>query len=78
MGTGVRAERHLSLDQSMIMGALVNVLLGGILHDWFGTSAVEEALRPVIAQERFGAGGLTAPRCGVVAPLSRRGPAGRS
>ncbi|GAA1329898.1 hypothetical protein GCM10009592_19780 [Brachybacterium rhamnosum] len=55
--TGVRAERHLSLDQSMIMGALGNVLLGGILHDWFGTPAVEEALRPVIAQERFGAAG---------------------
>ena len=53
VGTGVRAERHLSLDQSMIMGALGNVLLGGVLHDWFATTAVEEALRPVISQERF-------------------------
>ncbi|MEE1618357.1 glucoamylase family protein [Brachybacterium sp. J153] len=55
-GTGVRAERHLSLDQSMIMGALGNVLLDGALHRWFATSEVEQSLRPVIGQERFAAG----------------------
>lgn len=57
VGTGVRAERHLSLDQSMIMGALGNVLLEGRMHDWFATDEVAAALRPVIAQEVFGAHG---------------------
>lgn len=52
----MRAERHLSLDQSMIMGALGNVLLDGALHRWFATSEVEQSLRPVIGQERFAAG----------------------
>lgn len=57
VGSGVIARRHLSLDQAMIMGALGNVLLDGTLHDWFGSEAVEEALRPVIGQEVFGADG---------------------
>jgi hypothetical protein len=53
VGTGVRAERHLSLDQSMIMGALGNVLLDGQLRSWFATDEAEAALRPVLAQEEF-------------------------
>ncbi|WP_062947810.1 glucoamylase family protein [Brachybacterium sp. sponge] len=55
--TGVRAERHLSLDQSMVMGALGNVLLDGRLHEWFATDEIEAALRPVLAQEVFRAHG---------------------
>ena len=55
--SGVRAKRHLSLDQSMIMGALGNVLLDGRLHEWFATDEVEAALRPVLAQEVFRAHG---------------------
>ncbi len=57
VATGVRAERHLSLDQSMILGALGNVLLDGRLHEWFATDEVEAALRPVLAQEVFRAHG---------------------
>ena len=57
VGIGVRAERHLSLDQSMIMGALGNVLLDGQLRDWFATDEIEAALRPVLAQEEFRAHG---------------------
>jgi hypothetical protein len=55
--SGVVARRHLSLDQSMIMGALGNVLLDGRLHEWFATDEVEAALRPVLAQEVFRAHG---------------------
>lgn len=56
VGSGVIARRHLSLDQSMVLGALGNVLLDGQLHEWFATDEVEAALRPVIAQEVFGTG----------------------
>lgn len=54
--SGQLARRHLSLDQSMIMGALGNILLGGRLREWFATDDVETVLRPVIEQEVFGAG----------------------
>lgn len=54
--SGVRAERHLSLDQAMIMGALGNVLAGDVLRRAFSTPEVEQALRPVIEMEDFGAG----------------------
>lgn len=57
VGSGVIARRHLSLDQSMILGALGNVLLGGVLHEWFATDEVTARLRPVIAQEVFRAHG---------------------
>ena len=53
--SGTLARRHLSLDQSMIMGAVGNVALGGRLRSYFATSAVETALRPVISIEEFGA-----------------------
>lgn len=54
--SGVRAERHLSLDQAMIMGALGNVLCRDLLRKAFSTRKVTRALRPVIALEEFGAG----------------------
>lgn len=57
VGSGVIARRHLSLDQSMILGALGNVLLDGRLHEWFATDEVTSRLRPVIAQEVFRAHG---------------------
>ncbi|WP_114854652.1 glucoamylase family protein [Brachybacterium sp. YJGR34] len=55
--SGVIARRHLSLDQSMVLGALGNVLLDGQLQEWFATDEVTERLRPVLAQEVFHAHG---------------------
>lgn len=53
--SGQVAERYLSLDQSMIMGALGNVLADGVLQRAFIRGGVERKLRPVIAPEEFGA-----------------------
>lgn len=55
--SGVIATRHLSLDQSMVLGALGNVLLDEQIHEWFGTDEVAASLRPLIAQETFRAHG---------------------
>ncbi|MDN6303586.1 MAG: cellobiose phosphorylase, partial [Brachybacterium sp.] len=57
VGSGAIASRHLSLDQSMILGALGNVLLDEQLHEWFATDEVAAQLRPVIEQEVFRAHG---------------------
>ena len=54
--SNTQAERYLSLDQGMVLGALGNVLGGGVLHDSFGTRHVEKILRPLIGQEEFSAG----------------------
>ncbi len=53
VGSGTVAKRHLSLDQSMCLGALGHVMLSGRLHKYFATPAVESALRPVLALEEF-------------------------
>ena len=53
---GGSPERHLSLDQGMVMGALGNVLGRDVLHESFGTRQVEKVLRPLIGQEEFSAG----------------------
>ncbi len=50
------AQRYLSLDQAMIMGAVGNVLGGDVVRRAFATRTVERRLRPVLAMERFGAG----------------------
>nr|WP_146925749.1 glucoamylase family protein [Cellulomonas xylanilytica] len=54
--SNTHADRYLSLDQGMVLGALGNVLGGGVLHDSFGTRQVEKVLRPLIGQEEFSAG----------------------
>jgi hypothetical protein len=54
--SGTRAERHLSLDQAMIMGAVGNVLERDVLRRAFGTRRAESALRPLLHREVFGAG----------------------
>ena len=56
VGSGTVAERYLSLDQAMIMGALGNVLGNDVLQRAFSTRRVEAALRPIIAMEKFGSG----------------------
>ncbi|ANS79162.1 hypothetical protein SGUI_1766 [Serinicoccus hydrothermalis] len=53
--SGQVAQRYLSLDQAMIMGALGDVLGHGMLQRYFVRGEVEERLRPVIAPEQFGA-----------------------
>ena len=50
------AERYLSLDQAMVMGAVGNVAAGDVLRRAFSTSKVEQALRPIISMEEFGSG----------------------
>ncbi|WP_347040945.1 glucoamylase family protein [Brachybacterium nesterenkovii] len=55
--SGQIARRHLSLDQSMIMGALGNILRGDRVRTWFGDAEARAALEPVIGQEEFGARG---------------------
>lgn len=54
--SGTIARRYLSLDQAMVMGALGNVLGKDVLRRAFSTKRVENALRPVIGIEEFGAG----------------------
>ncbi len=61
VGSGRVAERYLSLDQAMIMGALGNVLDRsrsgtGIVQRAFGQGAIERGIRPLIGMERFSAG----------------------
>ncbi|GAA2740451.1 hypothetical protein GCM10009868_02710 [Terrabacter aerolatus] len=51
--TGRHAGRHLSLDQSMVLGALANVLADDCLRRWFATPDVEAVLRPVVASRRM-------------------------
>jgi hypothetical protein len=51
--SGKIAEWHLSLDQSMIMGAIGNVVTRNGLRRYFATRSVESALRPVISPERL-------------------------
>ena len=51
--TGRHAGRHLSLDQSMVLGALAYVLADDCLRRWFCTPEVEAELRPVVAVRRM-------------------------
>ena len=56
VGSGQIAQRYLSLDQAMIMGVLGNVLAGDLVRRAFSRGVVERTIRPLIGQERFGAG----------------------
>ncbi|GAB3064656.1 hypothetical protein GCM10027053_29550 [Intrasporangium mesophilum] len=53
--SGTVARRYLSLDQSMIMGVLGNVLGDNVIRRAFSTPAVEAKIRPVIGIEEFSA-----------------------
>lgn len=52
--TGKAAERYLSLDQSMIMGAILNAVQHDRLKGYFVDRTLEQRVRPVIAAEVFG------------------------
>ena len=56
VGSGQIAQRYLSLDQAMIMGVLGTVLAGDLVRRAFSRGVVERTIRPLIGQERFGAG----------------------
>lgn len=51
--SGKISRWHLSLDQSMVMGAIGNVVTRDGLRRYFATPSVESALRPVISPEQF-------------------------
>lgn len=53
--SGVVAQRHLSLDQSMIVAAIGNYLGDGMLRDYVVDPLMEQRLRPVLAVEVFSA-----------------------
>ncbi len=52
--SGTIADRYLSLDQSMIMGAIGNELLDDRLKDYFVDDAFEQAVRPLVEAQVFG------------------------
>jgi hypothetical protein len=53
-GSGTVAERYLSLDQSMILAAIGNALTDDSLKDYVVDDAMEQNLKPAIAQQVFG------------------------
>lgn len=55
VGSDTVAERYLSLDQAMIMGAILNELEDDALADYFVDRRLEKALRPLVAEVRFSA-----------------------
>lgn len=72
--SGTVAERHLSLDQAMIVAALGNYLGDGLLRDYVIDPVMEERLRPVLAAEVFSAAAeptvplVTTPAAGSTVP----------
>jgi len=52
--SGQVSDTYLSLDQSMIMGAIVNELKDDRLKDYFVDRSFEKKLRPLVAQQIFG------------------------
>ncbi|WP_154796121.1 glucoamylase family protein [Occultella kanbiaonis] len=54
--SGTAAERYLSLDQGMILGALGNVLGHDALHRYFARGEVAQVIRPLIGMEEFSSG----------------------
>jgi putative glucoamylase/uncharacterized protein DUF3131 len=58
--SGTVSNAYLSLDQGIIMAAIGNALGGDMLRDAFATNDVRDVLKPVIGQEQFGAGPVSA------------------
>ena len=53
VGSGTVSQRHLSLDQGMVMAALGNALDDDSVRDYFTTRQLTSALRPLMAAEEF-------------------------
>lgn len=49
--SGRVARRHLSLDQSMVLAALVDVLADGVLQRFCVKGELTDAMKPLIAAE---------------------------
>jgi len=58
--TGAVSDAYLSLDQGIIMAAIGNALGDDMLRDAFATADVRDVLKPLIGQETFGAGPVSA------------------
>jgi hypothetical protein len=54
--SGVIAKRYLSLDQSMVLGAIGNVFCDNLIRRNFITGDVQAKIKPLIGIEQFGAG----------------------
>jgi hypothetical protein len=54
--SGLVAQRYLSLDQAMVLGAIGNVFCGDLIRRSFSRGQVATRIRPLIEIEQFGAG----------------------
>jgi hypothetical protein len=54
--SGLVAERYLSLDQAMVLGAIGNVFCDNVIRRNFIKGEVQSKIRPLIGMEEFGAG----------------------
>jgi hypothetical protein len=54
VGSGRVARRYLSLDQSMVLGSIGNVIGNGIVRKAFCAGEIRRRIKPLIAMERFG------------------------
>ena len=54
--SGVIAKRYLSLDQSMVLGAIGNVFCDNLIRRNFIMGEVQAKIKPLIGIEQFGAG----------------------
>lgn len=54
VGSGTVADRYLSLDQSMIMAAIVNSLLDDRIKEYFVDASFEKVVRPLVEAQIFG------------------------
>lgn len=65
--SGERADVHLSLDQSMVLGALANELGDDLLRRLFVDDETTRILRPLLAADRFpGAASAGSPRVATI------------
>ena len=53
VGSGQVSKRYLSLDQGMVMAALGNALASDDMRRYVSQGAIEQAIRPLMAQEVF-------------------------
>jgi hypothetical protein len=54
--SGLIAQRYLSLDQAMVLGAIGNVFCDNVIRRHFIKGEVQSTIKPLIGIEEFGAG----------------------
>ena len=72
VSTGVASGCVLAVDQGMIMAAIANALDDDAMQHAFSDGPIEQAIRPLVAQEEFFDG--TAGRLLVVHPMGNEFP----